>query len=37
MPPALEKIILRCLQTDPERRYPLMGFLVRDLQAALYV
>ncbi len=37
LPPALEKVILRCLEQDPERRYPLMGVMVRELQAALYV
>lgn len=36
-PPALEKVILRCLQREPERRYPLLGVMVRELQAALYV
>jgi len=37
MPPALEKIILKCLERDPDRRYPFVGVLVRELQGALYV
>jgi serine/threonine-protein kinase len=37
MPASLEKIILRCLDPDPERRYPLIGIMVRELQGALYV
>ena len=37
LPAGLEKVVLRCLESEPERRYPLMGMLVRDLQAALYV
>ncbi len=37
LPIALEKVILKCLQREPDRRYPFMGVLVRDLQSALYV
>ena len=37
MPLNLEKVILRCLERDPERRYPFIGMMVRELQAALYV
>jgi len=37
LPANLEKVLLRCLETDPERRYPVMGVMVRELQAALYV
>lgn len=37
IPIALEKTILKCLETEPENRYPHMSILVRDLQAALYV
>jgi serine/threonine-protein kinase len=37
VPPALEKIILKCLARDPDKRYPLSGIMLRDLQAALYV
>jgi len=37
IPPALERTILKCIERDPERRYPFMSVLVRDLQDALYV
>lgn len=37
LPPALDQVILKCLERDPDRRYPLSGILVRDLQNALYV
>jgi serine/threonine-protein kinase len=37
LPPNLEKIILRCIERDPERRYPFMGIMARELKAALYV
>jgi serine/threonine-protein kinase len=37
VPPALEKVILKCLERDPDRRYPFTGILVRDLQNALYI
>jgi serine/threonine-protein kinase len=37
MPLPLEKILLRCLETEAERRYPFIGVMVRELQAALYV
>jgi len=37
MPAGLEKIILRCLERDPNRRYPFMGMMVRELQAELYL
>ncbi len=37
LPAALEKVILRCIARDPEKRYPFMSVLVRDLQSALYV
>ena len=37
MPAALEKVLLRCLEREPERRYPFVGMMVRELQAALYV
>lgn len=37
IPSAVEKIILKCLERDPEKRYPFTSVLVRDLQAALYV
>jgi len=37
LPAALEKVILRCLERDPERRYPFSGVMARELKAALYV
>ena len=37
MPASLEKVILRCLERDPANRYPFIGVMVRELQAALYV
>ena len=37
IPIALEKVILKCLDSVPDRRYPFTSVLVRDLKAALYV
>jgi serine/threonine-protein kinase len=37
MPLALEKVILRCLELEPEKRYPFIGIMLRELQSALYV
>ena len=37
IPAALEKTVLKCLERDPDKRYPYLSVLVRDLQAALYV
>lgn len=37
IPVTMEKIILKCLEQNPEKRYPFASVLVRDLQAALYV
>jgi eukaryotic-like serine/threonine-protein kinase len=37
IPAAAEKAILKCLEISPDKRYPFMSVLVRDLQAALYV
>ena len=37
LPASLQKVILRCLEREPERRYPFIGMMVRELQAALYV
>jgi len=36
LPAVLEKVVLKCLEQDPERRYPLMGIMSRELQTALY-
>lgn len=37
VPFALEKAILKCLEADPEKRYPHMSVLVRDLETSLYL
>lgn len=37
IPPALERIILRCLERDMERRYPVTSVLVHELKQALYL
>lgn len=37
VPASLEKIVLKCLERDPDKRYPSMTILVRDLKLALYV
>lgn len=37
VPPALEKIILKCLETDPDKRYLFMSVLVHELESALYI
>lgn len=37
IPPALEKIILKCIRPPMSERYPYMSVVVRDLQAVLYV
>ena len=37
IPAAAERTILRCLEREPDKRYPFMSVVVRDLQSALYV
>ena len=37
IPAALEKVILKCLAREPDRRYPFISVLVHDLQNALYI
>jgi serine/threonine-protein kinase len=37
IPASLEKIILKCLDQNPDKRYPLMTMVVHELQSALYV
>ena len=37
IPPTLEKVILKCLERDPDRRYHFSSLMLRELQNALYV
>jgi serine/threonine-protein kinase len=37
IPVALEKIVLKCIEVEPNRRYPFLSVLARDLKATLYV
>lgn len=37
IPAGLEKAIVKCIETDPNKRYPFMSVLVRDLKASLYL
>jgi eukaryotic-like serine/threonine-protein kinase len=37
IPGALEKVVMKCLARDPDKRYPFMTVLMRDLESALYV
>jgi len=37
VPPALEKVVLKCLERNPDQRYPFSGVMLRELQHALYV
>ena len=37
IPAALEHIVLKCLERDPDRRHPFVSVLVHELQGALYV
>jgi serine/threonine-protein kinase len=37
IPPPMEKVILKCLARDPDRRYPYMSVLKHDVEKALYV
>lgn len=37
IPVALERIILRCLEHEPEKRYAFMSVLVHELKTALYL
>lgn len=36
-PLALEKVVMRCLERDSEKRYPFCGVMLRELQGALYI
>jgi serine/threonine-protein kinase len=37
LPTALEKLLLRCLENDPDKRYPIMSSVVHELKSILYV
>lgn len=37
IPPALEKVVLKCIEREADRRYGFTSLLVHDLQSALYV
>ena len=37
IPPAVEKTILKSLDTNPDKRHPIMSVLVLELKAALYI
>ena len=37
IPLAMEKVILKCIEQDVDKRYPFFSVLVRDVKAALYV
>ena len=37
IPLAMEKVILKCLENEPDKRYPFFSVLVRDVKGALYV
>jgi serine/threonine protein kinase len=37
LPANVEKVVLKCLEREPEKRYPFMGVMARELRTALYV
>jgi serine/threonine-protein kinase len=37
IPASMERVLLKCLEFEPDKRYPYTSVLVRDVQAALYV
>ena len=37
LPPGLDRVIMRCLEAQPELRHPVIGVLVREIKEALYV
>jgi len=37
LPANVEKVVLKCLEREPEKRYPFMGVMARELRSALYV
>ena len=36
IPPAMEKVILKCIEREPDKSYPFLSVLLRDVKAALY-
>jgi serine/threonine-protein kinase len=34
IPPGVEKLILKCIEIDPDKRYPFMSVVIRDLKFA---
>ncbi len=37
LPAAMEKVIIRCLEREPDKRYPFVGLMAREVKSALYV
>ncbi len=37
IPPNVEKAIVKCLERDPYKRYPVLGVMAREFKSALYV
>ena len=37
IPAGLERVILKCLDRDPDKRYPIMSVVVHELKTLLYV
>ncbi len=37
IPSVVERAVLKCIETDPSKRYPFMSVVVRELESALYV
>lgn len=37
VPGTLERVVMKCLERNPDRRYPFSGVMLRDLEKTLYV
>ena len=37
LPANVEKVVLKCIETEPNKRYPFMSVVARDIREALYV
>lgn len=37
LPANVEKVVLRCIESDPDKRYPFMSVMARELRGALYL